>query len=67
VGRDPATIRRAVQFRLPDSGDDALRVVALHAQAGFTDLILMRYAAPGSAAVAAEAIAALLPKLRSVG
>jgi hypothetical protein len=67
VGRDPATIRRAVQFRLPDSADDALRVVELQAQAGYTDLILMRYAAPGSAAAAAEAIAALLPKLRTVG
>jgi len=67
VGRDPATIRRAVQFRLPDSADDALRVVELHARAGFTDLILMRYGAAESAAAAAEAIAALLPKLRSVG
>ena len=67
VGRDPATIRRAVQFRLPDAADDALRVVELHAQAGFTDLILMRYAAAGSAAAAAEEVAALLPKLRTVG
>ena len=67
VGRDPATIRRAVQFRLPDGADDALRVVELHVQAGFTDLILMRYAAEGSAAAAAEGIAALLPTLRTVG
>jgi alkanesulfonate monooxygenase SsuD/methylene tetrahydromethanopterin reductase-like flavin-dependent oxidoreductase (luciferase family) len=67
VGRDPATLRRAVQFRLPDSADDALRVVELHARAGFTDLILMRYGAAESAAAAAEAIAALLPKLRAVG
>jgi alkanesulfonate monooxygenase SsuD/methylene tetrahydromethanopterin reductase-like flavin-dependent oxidoreductase (luciferase family) len=67
VGRDPATVRRAVQFRLPDRADDALRVVELHARAGFTDLILMRYGAAESAAAAAEAIAALLPKLRTVG
>ena len=67
VGRDPATIRRAVQFRVPDDANDALRVVDLHAQAGFTDLILMRYAAAGSAAAAADAIAALLPKLRTIG
>lgn len=67
VGRDPATIRRAVQFRLPDGADEALRVAELHARAGFTDLILMRYAATASATAAAAEVAALLPKLRTIG
>jgi alkanesulfonate monooxygenase SsuD/methylene tetrahydromethanopterin reductase-like flavin-dependent oxidoreductase (luciferase family) len=64
VGRDPATLRRAVQFPLPASDDESLRAAEGFARAGFTELILMPRR--GSRA-RLEATAALLPKLREVG
>lgn len=64
IGRDPATIRRAVQFRVPDRGDEIVRAAERYAKAGFSDLILMPYQG-GPARV--EELAALLPTLRTLG
>jgi alkanesulfonate monooxygenase SsuD/methylene tetrahydromethanopterin reductase-like flavin-dependent oxidoreductase (luciferase family) len=67
VGRDPATIRRAVQLRLPMDADEALRAVRAYVGAGFSDLILMLYGVGDSVEGAAEAAVALLPRLRELG
>jgi hypothetical protein len=64
IGRDPATVRRAVQFRLPATADETLRAAERYQQAGFSDIIFMPYVG-GVAAV--EATAALLPRLRTIG
>lgn len=57
VGRDPATVRRAIQMRAGDR-DATLRAAAGYAAAGATDLVLM-----GDPAEAAG----LLPDLRGLG
>jgi alkanesulfonate monooxygenase SsuD/methylene tetrahydromethanopterin reductase-like flavin-dependent oxidoreductase (luciferase family) len=57
VGRDPATLRRAVQFRAGDR-ETTLRTAEGYVRAGATDLILMG---------AAEQAAELLPELRALG
>jgi F420-dependent oxidoreductase-like protein len=64
IGRDPATIRRAVQFRLPADPDETLRAVESFFRAGFSDILLMPYEG-GPARV--EALAELLPRLRTIG
>jgi alkanesulfonate monooxygenase SsuD/methylene tetrahydromethanopterin reductase-like flavin-dependent oxidoreductase (luciferase family) len=56
AGRDPATLRRAIQFRLADR-DTTLRTAQGYVRAGATDLVLMGSAAEG---------AALLPELRAL-
>jgi alkanesulfonate monooxygenase SsuD/methylene tetrahydromethanopterin reductase-like flavin-dependent oxidoreductase (luciferase family) len=61
LDRDPATIRRAVQLLLPDSADEAIRLVQDHVAAGITDVII---AARNRAA--AESAAALLPRLQAI-
>lgn len=66
VGRDPATIRRAVQFRLPSDADSALRLAQGYVDAGFTELVLMP-AGDDNVVNAAEAAAGLLPRLRELG
>jgi alkanesulfonate monooxygenase SsuD/methylene tetrahydromethanopterin reductase-like flavin-dependent oxidoreductase (luciferase family) len=64
VGRDPREIRRAVQIRLPDADDEAIRLVAAFGAAGFDEVVIAG-SARGQAAIAdAERIAALLPHLR---
>ncbi|MEQ0557848.1 LLM class flavin-dependent oxidoreductase [Amycolatopsis sp. NEAU-NG30] len=65
VGRDPATLRRAVQFRLPSEPDSALRLARSYVEAGFTELVLMP--AGPDVVEAVEAAAKLLPRLRDVG
>ena len=63
AGRDPATLRRAVQFPLPPTDDETLRVTESFVRAGFTDLIFMhRTGDPQRLA----ATAALLPRLRAL-
>jgi alkanesulfonate monooxygenase SsuD/methylene tetrahydromethanopterin reductase-like flavin-dependent oxidoreductase (luciferase family) len=64
IGRDPATLRRAVQFRLPDGADDTLRAAERHAGIGFADIIFMPFTG-GLRRV--EELAELLPKLRTIG
>jgi len=66
VGRDPAEIRRAVQFRLPRDPDAALRLAGEYLRAGFHELVLMP--AGGDDAVrAAHEAASLLARLRDLG
>jgi alkanesulfonate monooxygenase SsuD/methylene tetrahydromethanopterin reductase-like flavin-dependent oxidoreductase (luciferase family) len=65
VGRDPATIRRSVQFRYDGDPESALRRAQSYAAAGLDDLIVML--APGAAQEQAEQVADLLPRLRALG
>ena len=65
IGRDPATIRRAVQFRLPNDADDTLRTAERYVRAGFPDLIFM--VMTEDPVRSADAAASLLPRLRSLG
>ncbi|NBH03803.1 LLM class flavin-dependent oxidoreductase [Amycolatopsis sp. SID8362] len=66
AGRDPAAIRRAVQFRLPADAEAALRLARDYVEAGFTELILMP-TGPDGVVAACETAAKLLPRLRDVG
>jgi alkanesulfonate monooxygenase SsuD/methylene tetrahydromethanopterin reductase-like flavin-dependent oxidoreductase (luciferase family) len=61
AGRDPATLRRAVQFPLPATDDATLRAVGAFAAVGFTDFVFMPR---GGSETRLDATAALLPKLR---
>jgi alkanesulfonate monooxygenase SsuD/methylene tetrahydromethanopterin reductase-like flavin-dependent oxidoreductase (luciferase family) len=67
IGRDPATIRRLVQFWLPEDADEALRTTEVYVRAGFTDLVLAPYVRGSDAIGAAEAAVKLLPRLRTLG
>ncbi len=67
IGRDPATIRRAVQFRLPDDPAETVRTAERYVRVGFTDVILMAYQRGGAGVGAAEAAVEVLPKLRALG
>jgi F420-dependent oxidoreductase-like protein len=64
IGRDPATIRRAVQFRLPADAEETILAVERYLRAGFSDLLFMPYEG-GLPRI--EALAALLPRLRTLG
>jgi alkanesulfonate monooxygenase SsuD/methylene tetrahydromethanopterin reductase-like flavin-dependent oxidoreductase (luciferase family) len=64
VGRDPAALRRAVQFPLPDTDEETLRAVEAFAAAGFTDFVFMPR---GGTADRLDATNALLPRLRTIG
>ena len=64
--RDPATIHRAVQFRLPSDADSALRLAQSYVEAGFTELVLMP-TGHDDVVKASEAAADLLPRLRELG
>jgi alkanesulfonate monooxygenase SsuD/methylene tetrahydromethanopterin reductase-like flavin-dependent oxidoreductase (luciferase family) len=61
IGRDPATLRRGVQFPIGGRADDTLRAAARFVAAGFTDLVLM----PRGGTL--EQAVALLPRLRELG
>ncbi|WP_051425887.1 LLM class F420-dependent oxidoreductase [Jiangella gansuensis] len=65
VGRDPATIRRTVQLRLPAAADDLLSQVEEYARAGVDDIVLVTH--PGTAEADASRAAELLPRLREIG
>ena len=67
IGRDPASIRRAVQFPLSDDADDAVRTAERYVRAGFSDVIFMIRRLGAAAAGATDAAAALLPRLRALG
>ena len=66
AGRDPATVRRAVQFRLPSDADGAVRLAQSYVEAGFTELVLMP-TGHDDVVKAAEAAADLLPRRRDFG
>ncbi|BCJ46825.1 hypothetical protein GCM10010168_36530 [Actinoplanes ianthinogenes] len=62
VGRNPSSLRRAVQFPVPPTPDALLRAAAAFARAGFTELILMPR---GGEPAALDRPAELLPELRA--
>lgn len=66
AGRDPAEIRRAVQFRLPADPDAALRLAQDYLEAGFTELVFMP-TGHEDVVRAVEEAAKLLPRLRDLG
>jgi alkanesulfonate monooxygenase SsuD/methylene tetrahydromethanopterin reductase-like flavin-dependent oxidoreductase (luciferase family) len=63
VGRDPATIRRAVQVFQPADDDETLRAAERLVDAGFTDVVV----APVGGLRQAERAVGLLPRLRELG
>jgi F420-dependent oxidoreductase-like protein len=65
VGRDPAEIRRSVQVRYAGDDDGLLRTAAAYAERGIHDLVVIVPA--DDAERHAEAVAALLPRLRAAG
>lgn len=65
VGRDPAEIRRSVQFFFDGDAEAALRTVQGYVAAGMDDVILML--TPRRAQEHAERAADLLPQLRQLG
>lgn len=68
IGRDPTSIRRAVQFFVPDgpdAPDHVMRLTERFAAAGFRDLVLIP--AGGSGPRRVEQLAELLPTLRLLG
>ena len=67
IGRDPATIRRAVQFRLTEEPSEVVRTAERYVRAGFTDVILMQYGAGDAPIASAEMAAKILPDLRALG
>jgi alkanesulfonate monooxygenase SsuD/methylene tetrahydromethanopterin reductase-like flavin-dependent oxidoreductase (luciferase family) len=64
IGRDPATLRRGVQFPLPDTRDETLRAAESFVRAGFTDLVLMPR---GGGLERVADVGELLPRMRDVG
>jgi F420-dependent oxidoreductase-like protein len=64
VDRNPAEIRRSVQFRFDRDGEAALRTVQRYVDAGIDDVIVMLMG--GRAQEHAEAAAGLLPRLREL-
>jgi F420-dependent oxidoreductase-like protein len=66
IGRDPATIRRAVQLRAPTDPDETMRIVEPLVRHGFTDIVLMIWEQGDAGIAVAESAAELLPKLRSL-
>ncbi|WP_163506433.1 LLM class F420-dependent oxidoreductase [Fodinicola acaciae] len=63
IGRDPADIRRSVQIRF-DSAEQVLRAVEAFAKINVTELLLIVNRDPVRQA---EELAALLPRLRTLG
>ena len=65
VGRDPAAIRRSVQFRFDGDSETALRTVQSYVDVGIDDVIVMLMG--GTAQEHAGRAAELLPRLRELG
>ena len=66
IERDPATIRRAVQVRLPEDDDESLRLVESYARAGFSEIVVASGVRGPAIVEATAAIAKLVPRMRSV-
>jgi len=65
IGRDPAEIRRSVQFRVSQASDDLVRLAESYRAVGVTEIVLILQSAnPGAMA---EQVAGVLPRLRTVG
>jgi F420-dependent oxidoreductase-like protein len=65
IGRDPAEIRRSVQLRTAEANDELLQRVEAYRAVGITEIVLI-VQGPDPAG-AAEQVAALLPRLRTLG
>ena len=65
IGRDPAEIRRSVQIRYAGDDDALLRSASAFAERNVRDLIVV--VSPGQARAHAEAVAALVPRVRALG
>jgi F420-dependent oxidoreductase-like protein len=65
IGRDPAEIRRSVQFRVSQASDDLVRLAESYRAVGVSEIVLILQSAnPGAMA---EQVAGVLPRLRTVG
>jgi len=65
IGRDPAQIRRSVQFRVAGAEDGLLGQAEAYRAAGVTEIVLMLHS-PDPAGLAGQ-LAGLLPRLRAAG
>ena len=61
IGRDPRTLRRAVQLPVPEKRDDILRAAESFIRAGFATLVFMPR---GGGLGRVEEVAGLLDELR---
>ncbi len=65
IGRDPAKIRRSVQFRVSEANDELVRLAESYHAVGVTEIVLILNGAnPGALA---EQVAGLLPRMRTAG
>src|SRR6266567_3787843 len=65
IGRDPAKIRRSVQFRVSEASDELVRLAESYHAVGVTEIVLILDGAnPGALA---EQVAGLLPRMRTAG
>jgi F420-dependent oxidoreductase-like protein len=65
IGRDPAQIRRSVQFRVAEANDEVLALAESYRAVGVTEIVLILNSQ--DPASLAGHIADLLPRLRAVG
>jgi F420-dependent oxidoreductase-like protein len=65
IGRDPAQIRRSVQFRVEEATDEVLREAESYRAVGVTEIVLILHSQ--NPANLAEQLARLLPRLRAAG
>ena len=65
IGRDPAQIRRSVQFRVAEPNDEVLALAESYRAVGVTEIILILQSQ--DPASLAGRVADLLPRLRAVG
>ena len=65
IGRDPAQIRRSVQFRVAEPNDEVLALAESYRAVGVTEIILILQSQ--DPASLARRVADLLPRLRAVG
>jgi len=65
IGRDPAQIRRSVQFRVAKANDELLALAQSYRAVGVTEVVLILHSQ--NPANLAEQIAGLLPRLRAAG
>jgi F420-dependent oxidoreductase-like protein len=65
IARDPAQIRRSVQFRVTEANDKLLGLAESYHAVGVTEVVLILHSQ--NPANLAEQVAGLLPRLRSAG
>jgi F420-dependent oxidoreductase-like protein len=65
INRDPAQIRRSVQFRVAEANDEVVAMAESYRAIGVTEIVLILHSQ--DPAGQAEQIAGLLPRLRAIG